>query len=132
MTMTDQSARTRIRSAVRWFDTRHRGPETWAYALNRITGLVLVAYLYIHLAVLSLLVRGPTSYDTFVDVVRSPVFLSLDLVLIAGWLIHALNGLRLTVIGLGFGVRAQRMMLVGATVTGSVVLVVMGLLLFGG
>jgi succinate dehydrogenase / fumarate reductase cytochrome b subunit len=132
MTMTDQSARTRIRSAVRWFDTRHRGPETWAYALNRITGLVLVAYLYIHLAVLSLLVRGPASYDTFVDVVRSPVFLSFDLVLIAGWLIHALNGLRLTVIGLGFGVRAQRMMLVGATVTGSVVLVVMGLLLFGG
>jgi succinate dehydrogenase / fumarate reductase cytochrome b subunit len=132
MTMTDQSARTRIRSAVRWFDTRHRGPETWAYALNRITGLVLVAYLYIHLAVLSLLVRGPTSYDTFVDVVRSPVFLSLDLVLIAGWLIHALNGLRLTVIGLGFGVRAQRTMLVGATVIGSVVLVVMGLLLFGG
>jgi succinate dehydrogenase / fumarate reductase cytochrome b subunit len=91
-----------------------------------------VAYLYIHLAVLSLLVRGPTSYDTFVDVVRSPVFLSLDLVLIAGWLIHALNGLRLTVIGLGFGVRAQRTMLVGATVIGSVVLVVMGLLLFGG
>ena len=132
MAMTEQSAMTRIRSAVRWFDTRHRGPETWAYALNRITGLVLVAYLYIHLAVLSLLVRGPASYDTFVDVVRSPVFLSFDLVLIAGWLIHALNGLRLTVIGLGFGVRAQRTMLVGATVTGSVVLVVMGLLLFGG
>lgn len=132
MAMTEQSAMTRIRSAVRWFDTRRRGPETWAYALNRITGLVLVAYLYIHLAVLSLLVRGPTSYDTFVDVVRSPVFLSFDLVLIAGWLIHALNGLRLTVIGLGFGVRAQRTMLVGATVIGSVVLVVMGLLLFGG
>jgi succinate dehydrogenase / fumarate reductase cytochrome b subunit len=132
MAMTEQSAMTRIRSAVRWFDTRHRGPETWAYALNRITGLVLVAYLYIHLAVLSLLVRGPASYDTFVDVVRSPVFLSFDLVLIAGWLIHALNGLRLTVIGLGFGVRAQRTMLVGATVIGSVVLVVMGLLLFGG
>jgi succinate dehydrogenase / fumarate reductase cytochrome b subunit len=94
--------------------------------------LALVGYLYVHLAVLSLLVQGPASYDRFVDIVRSPVFLALDLVLIAGWLIHALNGLRLVVVGLGFGVRAQRTMLVGATVAGLVALVVMGLLLFGG
>lgn len=132
MAMTEQSRTHRARSAMRWFDLRHRGVETWAYALNRITGLVLVAYLYVHLAVLSLLVRGPGSYDTFVDVVRSPLFLAFDLVLIAGWLIHALNGLRLTIVGLGYGVRAQRLMLVGATVTGFVALVVMGVLLFGG
>lgn len=125
------STRSRIRSATRWVDVRHRGPGTWAYALNRVTGLALVAYLYIHLAVLSLLARGPASYDRFVDLVRSPLFLALDLVLIAGWLIHALNGLRLTVVGLGFGVRAERTMLVAATVAGLAALLVSGLLLFG-
>ena len=132
MAMTERTATPRLRSAARWFDIRHRGPETWAYALNRITGLLLVGYLFVHLAVLSLLVRGPASYDAFIAVVRSPVFLALDLVLIAGWLVHALNGLRLTVIGLGFGLPAQRTMLIGATAVGIAALAVMGVLLFGG
>jgi succinate dehydrogenase / fumarate reductase cytochrome b subunit len=110
---------------------RHRGPGTWAYVANRITGLALVGYLYIHLAVLSLLARGPGSYDRFVDVFRSPVFLALDVVLVAGWVIHALNGLRLTVVGLGFGIRAQRTMLIVATVAGVVATATAGVLLFG-
>ncbi len=131
MAVSTPSGPSRVRSAGRWFDVRHRGPGTWAYALNRITGLALVGYLYIHLAVLSLLARGPGSYDRFVDLVRSPLFLALDLVLIAGWLIHALNGLRLTVVGLGFGVRAQRTMLVVATGAGLLALVVSAVLLFG-
>jgi succinate dehydrogenase / fumarate reductase cytochrome b subunit len=132
MALTKHSRRSRVTSAARWFDVRHRGPGTWAYALNRITGLVLVGYLYVHLGVLSLLARGPGSYDAFVGVMRSPAFLALDLILIAAWLLHALNGLRLTVVGLGFGVRAQRIMLTAATAMGLAVLVIMGVLLFGG
>jgi succinate dehydrogenase / fumarate reductase cytochrome b subunit len=97
-----------------------------------VTGLVLVGYLYVHLAVLSLLARGPGTYDRFVDVMRSPLFLALDLVLIAAWLLHALNGLRLTIVGLGFGVRAQRTMLVAVGVASVVALAVAGVLLFGG
>lgn len=132
MTVSTPPRPARLRAAARWFDVRHRGPGTWAYALNRITGLALVGYLYLHLAVLSLLARGPGSYDRFVDLVRSPLFLVLDLVLIAGWLIHALNGLRLTIVGLGFGVRAQRTMLILATGAGLVALVVSAVLIFGG
>lgn len=120
-----------FRSAARWFDVRRRGPGTWAYVLNRITGLLLVAYLYVHLAVLSLLARGPDAYDRFVDVMRSPLFLLLDVGLIAGLLFHGLNGLRLTVVGLGVGVRAQRALLGAATVVGAAVLVVATMLLFG-
>ena len=121
----------RLRAASRWVDVRHRGSGTWAYVANRITGLALVGYLYVHLAVLSLLARGPGSYDRFVDVMRSPVFLALDVVLVAGWVIHALNGLRLTVVGLGFGVRAQRTMLIVAAVAGVVATVTAAVLLFG-
>jgi len=121
----------RLRATSRWVAVRHRGSGTWAYVANRITGLALVGYLYIHLAVLSLLARGPGSYDRFVDVMRSPVFLALDVVLVAGWVIHALNGLRLTVVGLGFGVRAQRTMLIVAAVAGVVATVTAAVLLFG-
>lgn len=124
--------RSSARAALRWLDIRHRGEGTRAYAASRVTGLVLVGYLYLHLAVLSLLALGPASYDRFVAVMRSPLFLVLDLVLIAAWLVHALNGLRLTIVGLGFGVRAQRRMLVAAQIAAVVALVVAGVLLFGG
>lgn len=122
----------RLRSTARWFDVRGRAPGTWAYALSRATGLLLVGYLYVHLAVLSLLARGPGSYDRFVDLMRSPLFLLLDVGLIAALLIHALNGLRQTVVGLGVGARAQHTMLVAGGAVAVVVLVAATVLLFGG
>jgi succinate dehydrogenase / fumarate reductase cytochrome b subunit len=124
--------RERAAAVARWIDVRHRGSGVWAYVANRVTGLVLVGYLYVHLAVLSLLARGPGSYDRFVDVMRSPLFLALDLVLIAAWVLHAFNGLRLTIVGLGFGVRAQRAMLAAVGIGTVVALVIAGALLFGG
>ena len=54
----------------RWFDVRHRGLDAWAFALNRLTGVVLVLYLFVHLVVLSLLARGPDAWDDFLSLVR--------------------------------------------------------------
>ena len=85
----------KVRRAGRWFDVRHRKLGMWAYALNRITGIGLVVYLYLHLVVLSTLTRGPGSWDAFVSLARQPYFLLLDVILLAGILIHGLNGLRL-------------------------------------
>jgi succinate dehydrogenase/fumarate reductase cytochrome b subunit len=42
----------------RWLDPRGRHLGTWAFVANRLTGLGLVAYLYLHLAILSTLLRG--------------------------------------------------------------------------
>ena len=56
----------KVRRAGRWFDVRQRKLGMWAYALNRIAGIGLVVYLYLHLVVLSLLLRGPGSWDAFV------------------------------------------------------------------
>ncbi len=85
----------KLRRAGRWFDIRHRKVGMWAYALNRITGIGLVVYLYLHLVVLSTLSRGPGAWDVFVSLARQPYFLILDVILLAGILIHGLNGLRL-------------------------------------
>jgi succinate dehydrogenase / fumarate reductase cytochrome b subunit len=112
-------------------DVRRGGVGAWAYALNRITGVGLVVYLYLHLGVLSLLLGGEDSWDSFVDVARSDLVLGLDVVLLAGLLIHSLNGIRITLVTLGIGVRFQGAMFVGAMAVGGITLAVMAALIFG-
>ena len=120
----------RIKRAAHWADVRGRGLGMWAYVLNRVTGIGLVVYLYIHLVVLSMLTGGPAAWDPFIKVVRSPLFLGLDVVLISGWLIHGLNGLRVTLTGVGLGVRAQKAMFVGFMALAAIGIVAMALLVF--
>jgi succinate dehydrogenase / fumarate reductase cytochrome b subunit len=122
----------RVRRAARWADVRHRGLGMIAYVLNRITGIGLVVYLYLHLAVLSLLAGGPSSWDPFITLARSPLFLALDVILIAGWLIHGLNGVRVTLTGFGVGVGSQRVMFIGLMIVAIAGLIVMALMVFGG
>ena len=121
----------KIRRAARWFDLRRRKLGMWAYALNRLTGIGLVVYLYLHLGVLSLLARGQSSWDSFVSLARSPYYLALDVLLLAGILIHGLNGLRVALTGFDIGVRAQKtlfgiLMLVAAVALAAATLKIFG------
>jgi succinate dehydrogenase / fumarate reductase, cytochrome b subunit len=122
----------KVRRAGRWFDVRRRKLGMWAYALNRITGIGLVVYLYLHLAVLSLLMRGPGSWDAFVSLARMPAFLTLDVLLLAGALIHGLNGLRVTLTGLDAGVKAHKALFVVLMLVAAVALFAAALKIFGG
>ena len=121
----------RLRRTAQWADVRRRGMGMWAYALNRVTGIGLVVYLYLHLVVLSLLAGGPAMWDPFVNLARSPLFLALDVILIAGWLIHGLNGIRVTLTGMGFGTRRQKSLFVGLMLLAGIGTVVMGIMVFG-
>ncbi len=120
----------KLRRVWQWGDVRRRKAGMWAYALNRITGLGLVLYLYIHLAVLSLLAGGPAAWDPFIQVMRSPFFYTLDVILIAGWLIHGLNGLRVIITGVGLGLGAQKALFVGLMVVAAIALIIMGVMVF--
>jgi succinate dehydrogenase / fumarate reductase, cytochrome b subunit len=91
-----------------WFDLRFRGAGMLAFMIHRISGIGLVAYLFLHLALLNQLRQGPGAWNGFVQVMRSPLVLFLDGVLLFGILIHGLNGLRLTLVGLGILVQHQR------------------------
>lgn len=122
----------KVRRAGRWFDVRRRKLGMWAYALNRIAGIGLVVYLYLHLAVLSLLSRGPGSWDFFVSLARSPYFLALDVILLAGILIHGLNGLRVTLTGLDVGVKKQKALFSALMLVAVVALGAAALKIFGG
>jgi succinate dehydrogenase cytochrome b subunit len=122
----------KVRRAARWFDVRRRKSGMWAYALNRITGIGLVVYLYLHLAVLSLLSRGAVAWDSFMSLAHAPFFLSLDVILLAGILLHGLNGLRVVCIGLSVGVKAQRALFGALMLVAIAVLAIAALIIFGG
>jgi succinate dehydrogenase / fumarate reductase, cytochrome b subunit len=121
----------KINRAGRWFDVRRRKVGMWAYALNRITGIGLVVYLYLHLGVLSLLARGQSAWDSFVSLARSPYYLALDVILLAGVLIHGLNGLRVALTGFDVGVRAQKALFGILMLVAAIGLVAAALKIFG-
>jgi succinate dehydrogenase / fumarate reductase cytochrome b subunit len=120
----------KLRRLAQWGDVRRRGLGMWAYALNRLTGLGLVVYLYLHLAVLSRLAGGPAGWDAFIAVARTPAFLALDVLLLAGLLIHGLNGLRVTLNGFGLGVPAQKRLFVALMLVAALALIASALKIF--
>jgi succinate dehydrogenase / fumarate reductase cytochrome b subunit len=90
-----------------WFDVRGRKTGSWAFALNRLTGIGLAVYLIVHLIVLSTLLRGEAAWNDFVALAKTPPFLVLDVVLIVGLVFHGLNGVRVALVGTGIAADKQ-------------------------
>ena len=122
----------RRRGIAGWFDPRGRRLGGLAFILNRITGIGLVVYLYLHLMILSILVQGPNAWDTFVDIALSPPFLALDVFLLTGMLIHGLNGIRVGLVGLGLVASRQKALFIALMVIAALVALVGALRIFGG
>src|SRR5512135_2264738 len=91
----------------RWFDPRSRSTSTWAFILNRITALGLTLYLFIHLIALGQMAQGPEAYDNFIHFAHLPVIKVAEMFVIAGGLIHGLNGIRIALTSFGIGSRQQ-------------------------
>lgn len=94
--------------AWNWFDPRRRDAGSWAFILNRLTALALTFYLVVHLIVLNKLTQGPTAYDDFVAFAHLPLIKLGEILLIAAVVLHGLNGLRLTLLTFGIGLRYQK------------------------
>ncbi len=121
----------KVKRTTEWVDVRRRRLGMWAYALNRLSGRGLVLYLYLHLVVLSLLASGASGWDQFIALARTPLFLSLDVLLLTGLLIHGLNGIRVTLSGIGVGVRSQKTFFVVLMLVAAVTLIVAAWRIFG-
>lgn len=93
----------------------------WAYLLHRITGLALIFYLLMHIAVISsAMVGGKSAFDALLGLLQEPLFVVLDLGLIAAILLHGLNGIRLMLFDLGYGVRSQKQLFWGVMAASAV------------
>lgn len=110
--------------AARWFDPRWRGVGDWAFILNRLSGIGLTLYLFLHLIVLSTLARGPDAYDRFIALAKSPLIVAGELLVVVAGLYHGLNGLRIVLTSFGIGLRQQKTLfywLLAITATGGLV-----------
>jgi succinate dehydrogenase / fumarate reductase cytochrome b subunit len=109
-------------AAAGWLDPRGRSLGGRAFTLNRITGLGLVLYLYLHLGVLSILLAGDSAWDDLLGIATSWVFLGLDVVLLFGLLFHGLNGIRVALIGSGIVQGRHRALFWAGTAIGTIAL----------
>ncbi len=81
----------------------------WAWMLFRISGLVLVFYLFVHVWVISQgRIGGPEAIDNLFEFFDKPLLVFLDLMLVAAVLYHALNGVRIILMDLGVGVHRHK------------------------
>jgi succinate dehydrogenase / fumarate reductase, cytochrome b subunit len=110
----------------RWFDPRNRSVGTWGFILNRITALGLTLYLFIHLIALGQLALGAEAYDSFIRLAHGTGFKIAEMFVIAGGLIHGLNGIRVGMTSLGIASNQQK-----ALFAGMMVLAFIGLVFFG-
>jgi len=88
---------------------------TWRYAGNvafwiqRLTGLALVAYLILHVHTIRDL-KDPKRFDDALKLFSTPLFKLGEIGLLATVILHALNGIRLTLVDMGVGLSRQRQM----------------------
>lgn len=114
-----------------WLDPRGRGRGGRALALHRVTGLVIVFYLYLHLGVLSMLLIGRSAWSSFLSLVTAKSFLALEVVLIAAVLFHGLNGFRVAFVGSGIAVTRERALFWAGTTIGTIAVILAALHILG-
>ena len=85
----------------------------WRYAGNvafwiqRVTGLALVAYLILHVHTIHDL-RNPATFSSALETFNKPLFKLGEIALLGTVILHALNGIRLTLVDMGIGLTRQR------------------------
>jgi succinate dehydrogenase / fumarate reductase cytochrome b subunit len=87
-----------------WVGGGRWGFERYLYTLHRITGLGLLTYFLMHIFVTSARVFGPGSWTQSMARVSGPPFRVGEYLVFAAFAFHAVNGVRLGLIELGFAV----------------------------
>ena len=85
-----------------------KGTGMWAWMLFRISGLVLVFYLFVHVWVISQGRVGAASLNDLFEFFDKPLLVFLDLMLVAAVLYHALNGVRILLMDFGVGIKRHK------------------------
>ena len=80
------------------------GIERYLYTLHRVTGVGLLFYFLIHIFITSSRLFGKETWESVMGIVNNPIFHLGELLVYVAFCIHALNGIRLILIELGFAV----------------------------
>ena len=92
--------------------TLYRGGEgMWTWVLQRITGVAVFFFLFVHVLDTALVRVSPDSYDAVIATYNTPLVNLLEIGLVGAVLYHALNGVRIILIDFwSKGPRLQRQM----------------------
>jgi succinate dehydrogenase / fumarate reductase cytochrome b subunit len=89
----------------------------WSWVMHRITGVTLFFVLFAHVIDTAMVRVSPHAYNSAVDTYKNPVVGILEVGLVAAFLFHALNGIRLVLVDFWEkGPRYQRQMFYGVAV----------------
>jgi succinate dehydrogenase / fumarate reductase, cytochrome b subunit len=103
-------------------DRQHGG--MWLWLLQRVSAVILLVSLITHLVATHLLSIGKLSFDNVAQRLASAFFISMDILLLAAAIFHALNGTRMVLLDYWFAERRSRRIL-------DAVLTVFGVAAFG-
>ncbi len=79
-----------------------------AHFIQRVTGLLLLFYLFVHVHTIRQLTNGRQAFDSALATYSSPFFKLLEIGLLATVILHALNGVRITLLDLGYAQDRQK------------------------
>lgn len=113
-----------------WFIPVGRQVGGWAFALNRVTAIGLTFYLFLHLAVLSLLAKGPDGYNGFLALTENPIIKFGEWAVVAAVFLHGLNGIRIILTSFGIGVTRQKQLFYGFMVVAVLIILIFTLRMY--
>lgn len=87
-----------------WLVGGRWGIERYLYILHRVTGLGLLLYLVLHIFVTAHRAYGQEAWEKAMRSFQHPVFKIGEFLVFVAFAFHALNGVRLILIELGFAV----------------------------
>jgi succinate dehydrogenase / fumarate reductase cytochrome b subunit len=71
------------------------GQGMWSWVAQRITGIAVFFFLYVHVLDTALVRVSPDAYDLVIATYKTPIVNLLEVGLVGAVLFHALNGLRI-------------------------------------
>ena len=102
--MLDYKGRPNRLGIVGWLGGGRWGAERYLYTLHRVTGLGLLAYFLLHIFVTAARRFGQEAWQQSMASVTGPVFTLGEYLVFVAFAFHAINGIRLVLVELGFGV----------------------------
>ena len=87
-----------------WLGAGRSGLERYLYVLHRVSGLALLLFLVFHVFVTATRLLGREAWEALMAMTHSPLFQALEFLVYAAFAFHALNGVRLILVELGFAV----------------------------
>ena len=87
-----------------WLGGGRWGAERYLYTLHRVTGLGILTYFLLHIFVTAARASGADAWAASIGRVTGPLFTIGEYLVFAAFAFHAVNGVRLFLIELGWGV----------------------------